>query len=411
MGRTLIEKIIGSHTDQKVRPGNIVWMDLDVRSARDFGGGNVVANYHRHYGDQPVADVEKTFFTFDCNAPANTIPYAQNQRACREFAREQGIKVFDVDSGIGTHVLLEEGKITPGCTAVGTDSHFNIMGAAGAFGQGMGDSDIAYAFRYGRTWFEVPQSIKVTLEGQPSIFATARDVVFAVLRHFGSSGALGRAVELYGPAIDELDLSGRITVASQGTEMGAISLLLTPTDAVLEELSRGPDSQMKAVTADDDAEYEQTHTINVEGLGPLMAAPPSPTNIVEVKEVENRKVDAVFIGSCTNGRYEDIVAAAKVLKGSRVADGVNVFVVPSSRKIFMRLLSEGWLEALMAAGAVVSNPSCAGCASGQIGMTGSGETMVSTSNRNYKGKQGAGNTYLASPVTAAKCALAGCIKT
>ena len=407
MGQTIIEKLIARHTSEEVKPGKIVWMDLDVRSARDFGGANVTKNFISHYGEDRVGDKEKTFFTFDCNAPANTIPYAENQQLCRKFAHEQGIKLYDVSTGIGSHVLIEEGKVRPGGTVVGTDSHFNIMGAVGAFGQGMGDSDIAYAFRYGRTWFEVPKTIKVTLKGTPSSNATARDITFAVLRHFGSSGALGKAVEIYGEAVDSLNLSGRITLASQGTEIGAISILLSPSQELLSELEEICGEPVDGIEADKDAKYCEEHVIDVEGLCPLTACPPSPTNINEVSKLSDVKVNAVFIGSCTNGRYEDLKAASKILKSNTVAPGVNLFVVPSTMATFKRLLAEGDITNFITAGAVVSNPSCAGCASGQIGMTGTGEVMLSTSNRNYKGKQGNGMTYLVSPVTAALSAISG----
>ncbi|MFA4987310.1 MAG: aconitase family protein, partial [Candidatus Brocadiia bacterium] len=238
MGHTIVEKIMKAHSGVDARPGDLVWIDLDVRSARDFGGASVVKNFSSNYKGEKVADAAKTFFTFDCNAPANTIPYAENQRSCRLFAKEQGIKVFDVIRGIGSHVLIEEGLVPPGCTVVGTDSHLNIMGAVGAFGQGMGDADIAYAFRNGRTWFEVPESVKVVLDGVPPAGITARDITFAVMRPFGSDGALDKVVEVYGPCIDRLDLAGRITLSSQGTEIGAIAVIVPPNEHLLDELYR-----------------------------------------------------------------------------------------------------------------------------------------------------------------------------
>ena len=223
-GQTLIQKIFTAHTapGASVNPDDIIWLDLDVRTARDFGGANVVKNYREHYGDAPVADPVRTFFTFDLVVPPSNIPYANNQQLCREWARTQGVRVFDVNAGIGSHVAIEEGLVQPGSTFVGTDSHLNILGAVGAFGQGMGDQDIAFAFKTGRTWFEVPPTMKVILKGELHPPCTARDLTLAVMRDLGSSGALGRAIEFYGPAIDALDLAGRITLASQVTEMGGI---------------------------------------------------------------------------------------------------------------------------------------------------------------------------------------------
>jgi len=404
-GKTIIEKIIQAHSRESVEPGKIVWMDLDVRTARDFAGANVVQNYREHYGDAPLDDVSKTFFTFDCVVPANTIPYANNQHICRLWAREKGIKVYDVDAGIGSHVAIEEGLAVPGCTFVGTDSHLNILGAIGAFGQGMGDQDIAFAFKTGKTWFEVPPTMKVIIEGAVVYPCTARDLTLAVLGQLGSSGALGRAVEFYGPAIDALGLAGRITLASQLTEMGGIIGFIPPSTG--KETRFFPKNLVSEVYADPDAEYIETVLVDITGLKPLVACPPNPANVKPVRQVAGTRVDSVFLGSCTNGRFEDFAAVAEVVQGQRIQPWVMASVVPATRRVYERMLHEGLIATLFEAGFIISNPGCGGCASGQIGMTGRGQVQVSTSNRNFRGKQGAGDTYLASPVTAAWAALKG----
>jgi len=404
-GKTIIEKIIQAHSRESVEPGKIVWMDLDVRTARDFAGANVVQNYREHYGDAPLDDVSKTFFTFDCVVPANTIPYANNQHICRLWAREKGIKVYDVDAGIGSHVAIEEGLAVPGCTFVGTDSHLNILGAIGAFGQGMGDQDIAFAFKTGKTWFEVPPTMKVIIEGAVVYPCTARDLTLAVLGRLGSSGALGRAVEFYGPAIDALGLAGRITLASQLTEMGGIIGFIPPSTG--KETRFFPKNLVSEVYADPDAEYIETVLVDITGLKPLVACPPNPANVKPVRQVAGTRVDSVFLGSCTNGRFEDFAAVAEVVQGQRIQPWVMASVVPATRRVYERMLHEGLIATLFEAGFIISNPGCGGCASGQIGMTGRGQVQVSTSNRNFRGKQGAGDTYLASPITAAWTALKG----
>jgi 3-isopropylmalate/(R)-2-methylmalate dehydratase large subunit len=409
-GRTVIQKIFAAHSsgDAPVEPGSIIWLDLDVRSARDFAGANVVKNYRSHYGDQPVADKHKTFFTFDLVVPPSNIPYANNQQICRTWAREQGVKVYDVDAGIGSHVAIEEGLAYPGSTFVGTDSHLNILGAIGSFGQGMGDQDIAFAFKTGKTWFEVPPTMRVLVHGEVKPPCTARDLTLAVLGRLGSKGALGRAIEFYGPAIEALDLAGRITLASQVTEMGGIIGFITPADEILAfARQRVGQDDLTAVVADDDAEYVETVELDLTGLEPLIACPPNPANVVPVREVTGRRIDSVFFGSCTNGRYEDFAAVADVVRGQRVAPWVMATVVPATRTVYRQMLRSGVLETLFDAGFIVSNPGCGGCASGHLGMTGEGQVQISTSNRNFPGKQGAGDTYLASPVTAAWCALAG----
>jgi len=424
MGKTIIEKILGAHVsggahasgaearpDGDVAPGEIVWIDLDVRSARDFGGANVVKNFEREYPGEKVHDRKATYFTFDCNAPANTIPYANNQQVCRDFGRAQGVRVFDVDAGIGSHVLLEQALCVPGATVVGTDSHMNILGAVGAFGQGMGDQDIAYAFRWGRTWFEVPPSMKVVLHGTPGPDATAKDLTLAVLKTLGSRGGLGRAIEFSGAAVESLDLAGRITLASMATEMGAIAGLIVP-DGRIEKFFLGRGAKSSAITVhrpDDDARYVEEVAIDVNGLGPMVARPGSPADVVPVAEAAGGRISSVFIGSCTNGRFEDFKAAADVLEGRRIKEGVMMRLAPATREVFGRLLEEGVVETFFKAGAIMSHQGCGGCASGQLGMTGAGEVQVSTSNRNFKGKQGDGDTYLASPATADASAVAGCL--
>lgn len=408
MGRTVIEKIFVAHSQDEVAPGKVIWLEIDVRSARDFAGANVVQRFREAFPGARVDDPDRTFFTFDCNAPANTIAYAQNQQICRLFAREQGIRVYDVNSGIGSHVLIEEGLAVPGATVVGTDSHLNIMGAVGAFGQGMGDVDIAYVFRTGRTWFEVPPTMKVVVKGRYEYPTTAKDLTLALVGRLGSRGALGKAVEIVGEEVEALDLAGRITLASMATEMGAIISFLPPSEEVLafaKEASGQED--LTYPTPDSDASYVETVELDVTGLRPKIAAPPRPDNVHDVADLEGEPVQSVFVGSCTNGRYEDIRLVAEILKGRKVAPGVMLKVAPATRRVWGRLLKEGWLEVLYEAGAIITHPSCAGCAQGQIGMTGEGEVQLSTGNRNFPGKQGKGPTYLCSPATAAASALQG----
>jgi len=409
MGKTFIEKIISKHSNDPVIPGAIIWLDLDLRTARDFGGASVVKNFNANYPNQTVNDVKKTFFTFDCNVPANNIPYANNQHICRKFADKHDIKVYDVNSGIGSHVNIEEGQAIPGATVVGTDSHLNILGAVGVLGQGMGDQDIAFAFKTGKTWFEVPFSIKVMVKGGYKYPTGAKDLALKMLEVFGSNGALGLSMEYYGKTIDKLDLAERITLASMATEMGAIISFIPPSKPVLKYLSKIAGSDLQAISADPDASYTKIIEVDVENLEPLIACPYSPSNVKKVKEVAGRRIDSVFIGSCTNGRFEDFKAAAKLLAGKKIASHVMAKAVPATHQVYAEMLKTGVLKTLFEAGFIISQPGCGGCASGQIGMTGKDEVQISTSNRNFKGKQGDGDTYLASPLTAAASALKGVI--
>lgn len=405
MGKTLIEKIIGSHAGQQVQPGDIVDVTIDVRAARDFGGANVVKNLREHA--LPVVDPSRTVFTFDCNPTGSDQKYAANQHLCRQFAREWGIPVYDIDAGIGTHLAIDEGLVVPGSTFVSTDSHANILGAIGAFGQGMGDVDIAQAFAFGKVWFKVPPSVKVILRGRPSPRATAKDLTLALLRHFGANGLLGYAAEIYGEVADRLNLSERITVSSMATEMGAIIAFFPPNEEVLDYCRRASGREVEGVYADPDARYEDVVEVDVEGLEPLISRPGHPEDVVEVREVAGTPVDSVFIGSCTNGRLEDLRQAAEILRGRKVAPGVVLKIVPTTDAIWRKAMENGLLAVFKEARALVSNAGCGGCAAGQVGQNGPGEVTVSTGNRNFAGKQGKGEVYLASPAVAAASAVAG----
>ena len=407
---TIIEKIIQNHAKtSQIQPGDVVWVDVDYRSARDFGGPNVVKQLEKNFPDKPLLDPKQTYFTFDTNAPANTIGYANNQHKCRMFARKYGATLFDVNAGIGTHVAIEKGLVRPGFTAVGTDSHFNILGAVGAFGQGMGDMDIAFIFRTGKTWFEVPETIRVDLDGVPGENVTAKDLALFLLRELGTDKALGKVVEIYGEAVEKLDLAGRITVCSDATETGAITFFLPPSDDVTKYYQGRFGVNVSQPVADDDAEYSAKYRLDVSGLTPMISPPPSPNGARPVNEFNHVKVDSVFIGSCTNGRWEDFRAAADALRGQKIQPNVMLKMVPTTREVYERILEDGTMTDLVKAGAIVTHPGCGGCASGQIGMTGEGEVQVSTSNRNFRGKQGLGDTYLAGPRTAAWTALRGYI--
>ena len=385
-----------------------MWIGIDVRSARDFGGANVVKNLRANYGSPYVDDAEKTYFTFDCNVPARDTGYAENQQVCRIFARETGVRVFDVRAGIGSHVCLEQGIAKPGQIVVGTDSHLNILGCVGCFGQGMGDKDIAYVFATGRNWFEVPETMKITLEGRVAFPVTAKDVTLEVLRRLGSAGALGKVIEFEGEGAESLSFSGKITLSSMATEMGAIAAFLPVDRKTLSFLrKRSGEGSIKPVKADGRAAYADRLTIDVSKLQPLAACPPSPENVRTVSEIAGTRVDTGFLGSCTNGRFEDLVHAASILEGRRIKEGVSLRIVPATDEVFERMVKEGLLKIFMEAGALVSNAGCSGCASGQIGMVGKGEVQLSTSNRNFAGKQGKGDTYLVSPAVLAASMIEG----
>ncbi len=407
---TLLEKILAAHSKYAVlRPGEIADIEIDCRVARDFGGANVVKNLRDF--SLAINDPGKTYFTFDCNPTGSDQKYAVNQHICRLFARENGIKVFDINAGIGTHILIEEGYVHPGSTVVSTDSHANILGAIGAFGQGMGDMDIAAAWHNGKVWFKVPSSVKINLAGMIPQDVSSKDIVLNLLKIFGANSLLGYSIEMYGESVDNLDLDDRITISSMATEMGAIIILFPPTKAVIDYCSKLSEIKFEPFFADEDAYYEKTFSIDVTGFKPMVSRPGEPHDTVNISEVAGRKIDSAFIGSCTNGRMSDMNKAAAVLKNRKVAPGVVLKIVPATDEIWKQCLKEGLIDVFKKAGALVSNAGCAGCAAGQVGQNGPGEVTVSTGNRNFPGKQGKGNVYLASPEVVAASAVAGYITT
>lgn len=410
MTLTLIEKILANHSGRdKVSPGDIVDIEIDVRVARDFGGANVVKNLLDN--GLKVDDVTRTFFTFDCNPTGSDQKYAENQQFCRLFAREEGIKIYDINEGIGTHLIIEEGIAVPGATVISTDSHANILGAIGAFGQGMGDQDIAAAWASGKSWFKVPKSIKLTLTGKRPENIHAKDIVLNMLSKFGANTLLGYSVELYGESVDELTLDERITISSMATEMGAIIVLIPPSDDVMKYCEAASGRKLEKIEADADAVYDQELELDISGFKPMVSRPGHPDDTVDIDNVRKTKIDSAFIGSCTNGRFEDMTIVADILKGRKLAPGVVLKIVPSTDAVWNECLDAGYIKIFKDAGALVSNAGCAGCAAGQVGQNGPGETTVSTGNRNFAGKQGKGKVFLASPAEVAASAVAGFITT
>ncbi len=408
MGKTIIQKIFEKHSTQEAKIGDIIDIEIDVRVARDFGGANVVKNLEEN--NLSVDDPEKTFFTFDCNPGGCDQKYAANQHICRRFARKNNIKVYDINQGIGTHLVIDEGIAKPGGTIISTDSHANILGAIGAFGQGMGDKDIAHAWGHGKIWFKVPPTLKIVLKGKPGEKTSAKDVVLKMLEKLGANGLLGYACEIYGEYIDDLTLDGRITIASMATEMGGVIIFFPPNKNVL-DFYKKMNVTVEPVYADDDAGYEKTIEIDISDLKPMISRPGHPEDVVKVNELKNVKVDSGFIGSCTNGRISDMRQAAEILKNKKIAPDRVLKIVPSTDKLWKQCLEEGLIKIFKEAGALVGSAGCAGCAAGQIGQTGEFEVELSTGNRNYTGKQGKGDVYLTSPATVAASLVSGYINT
>jgi 3-isopropylmalate/(R)-2-methylmalate dehydratase large subunit len=409
--KTIIEKILSEHSGQDAWAGDRVWADLDLAVVRDFGGPNVVLEYEKQMGDKPVWDPQKIAMTFDYQAPAKVVQVANNQRICREFAAKHGIPhVFDVNTGIGQHVLLEQGMILPGGVVIGTDSHMNLLGAVGSFSSGMGTTDVAAAWATGRLWFRVPETIKITFKGTYDYPTSAKDLTLFLLSKINTSKTIYKALEFYGQPIDSLSLAGRLTLASMVTEMEGKVGFIIPDKGILNWIGERADREVQAVLPDRGASYWEEWEFDISGLEPLIACPDRPDNVKPVREVAGTRVDEVFIGSCTNGRFEDLLVAAEVLErmGGKVAPDVRMIVTPATTEVAMQAVEAGLYETFIKADAMVTNQGCSLCTIGHHGVLAEGDVLVSTSNRNFKGKLGkGGQVYLASPAVAAATAVKG----
>ncbi len=410
-GKTIVEKVLSEHSGQDAWAGDRVWADLDLAVVRDFGGPNVVLEYERQMGDKPVWDPLKIAMTFDYQAPAKIVQVANNQRICRQFAAKHGFPhVFDVNSGIGQHVLLEHGMILPGSVVIGTDSHMNLLGAVGSFSTGMGTTDVTAAWATGRLWFRVPETIKITFTGTYDYPAAAKDLTLFLLSKIDSSKTIYKALEFYGQAVDALTLAGRLTLASMVTEMEGKIGFIIPNEEILTWIGERADRKVEAVVSDRDASYLEEWEFDIGELEPLIACPDRPDNVRPVREVVGTSVDEVFIGSCTNGRLEDLRVAADVLEkmGGKVAPGVRMIVTPATTEVAIQAVETGLYEAFIKAGAMVTNQGCSLCTIGHHGVLAEGDVLVSTGNRNFRGKLGKGGlAYLASPAVAAATAVKG----
>lgn len=410
-GKTIIEKILSEHSGEDAWAGDRVWADLDLAVVRDFGGPNVVLEYEKQMDDEPVWDPQKIAMTFDYQAPAKVVQVANNQRICREFAAKHGIPhIFDVNSGVGQHVLLEQGMILPGSVVIGTDSHMNLLGAVGSFSSGMGTTDVAAAWATGRLWFRVPESIKITFKGSYDYPASAKDLTLFLLSKIDTTKTIYKALEFYGEPIDALSLAGRLTLASMVTEMEGKIGFIIPDEDILAWIGERAGRKVDAVLPDRDASYWEEREFDIDGLEPLIACPDRPDNVRPVREVAGTHVDQVFVGSCTNGRFEDLRVAAEVLKrmGGKIAPHVRMIVTPATTEVAMEAVEAGLYETFIKAGAMVTNQGCSLCTIGHHGVLAEGDVLVGTGNRNFRGKLGKGSeAYLASPAVAAATAVKG----
>lgn len=408
MGKTIVEKILSRASGRDVNADDIVVAEVDAAVAHD-GTAPLAIEAFREMGGKKVWNPHRIVLVIDHIAPSASEGTSSLHVMMRRFSREQGIKLYDVGNGICHQLMLEGGHVRPGAVVVGADSHTCTYGAVGAFSTGIGSTEMAAVFISGRLWFKVPRTLKFYIEGRSPDFVTPKDIILHILGEVGADGANYRAIEFAGPVVERMDVSGRMTLCNMAVEMGAKVGMVEPDEKTSTYFRENFGAEVEAIRSDDDATYEDVLKFDVSGLEPQVACPSSVDNVKPISEVEGVEVDQVFLGSCTNGRLEDLRQAAEVLRGAEVRDGVRVLIVPASRRVYLQALREGLIEVFLRAGCTVCNPGCGPCPGGHMGVLAPGEVCLSTSNRNFVGRMGSAEAkiYLASPLTAAASAITG----
>ncbi len=407
------EKILARASGRReVSPGEIVEANVDAAMINDITGPLTIEAF-RKVGVEKVWDTKKIVMVLDHQVPADSAEAAKLHKIMREFAREQGILYFyDVGfGGICHQVMVEKGHVRPGELIVGADSHTCTYGALGAFGTGIGSTEMAAVFATGRIWLKVPETIKFNVAGEFQRFVGAKDLILNIIGQIGADGAAYKAIEFDGPAIKNMDISDRMTLCNMAVEAGAKTGIINPDRKVIAYIKNRIGNPIKPLKSDEDAKYEEVIDVDVSPLEPQVACPSSVDNVKAVSEVEGTPIDQAFIGSCTNGRIEDLRLAAKIVRGKKIKEGVRFIVAPASCEIYLQALKEGLLEMLAKAGACICNPTCGACFGGHMGLLADNETCISSSNRNFIGRMGSpkAKIFLASPATVAASTLKGVI--
>ena len=408
MGKTIAEKIIGEHAEKDVSAGDLAVVKVDLCLLQD-GTGPLAVRELQKLGMEKVHNPKGTVLFIDHSSPSPRAELSNDHVLLRQFARKTGAVLSDVGCGI-CHQVMAEDYVCPGDILIGSDSHTCTAGALGAFATGMGSTDVAIAMALGKTWLRVPDSFKIQVTGKLANSVFPKDVILYIIGLIGADGADYRSLEFCGDTIDNMDMSGRLTLCNMAIEAGAKAGIVASDDVTFEYLKEyGRPDKFRKIAPDNDAVYEKVIEIDAEKLSPMIAFPHTVDNVKSVEEAKGIKIHQVFLGSCTNCRIDDLRIAAKILKGKKVHPDVRLLVTPASKKVYLQASKEGLLDILVEAGAAISSPGCAVCCGIHEGILADGEVCVATSNRNFLGRMGNPKSfvYLASPATATISALTG----
>lgn len=412
MGLTLVEKVISQNAGAQVTAGNVAVCSVDTIMIHDGTGILTLDEFSRlEQNGLSLTNPEKTLVVLDHTGPCSRIELASAHIRLRQFARENNAVLYEVGEGI-CHQILIERWAKPGIIVLGADSHTTTSGAMGALGTGMGSTDVAVAMALGKNWFKVPETIMVNLSGKLPKGVYAKDIILNLAKILGSDGATYKVLEFSGSGIGEMGMSERFTMSNMAIELGAKSGMF-PSDEITKSYLKGQNREKDWVSLypDSDAQYEKEININLEELEPMVAKPHSVDNVCSISEIKGKPVEQIFLGSCTNGRLEDLAVAAKIIRGKRIAESTRMYVMPASVQVYKDALKAGYISDFIDFGAVVLPTGCGPCSGVHLGLLGEGENCLSTTNRNFKGRMGSPKSfvYLASPAVAASSALTGVI--
>ncbi len=406
--KTIAEKILSAHAGKDLKAGDFAVCSVDFTFGQD-GTSSIIIDRIKELG---VTKLKTDFcMVIDHSAPSPSEGVSRVHKKMRNFAEEYKSDIFDIGCGVCHQVIPESGRVLPGNLVLGADSHTCTYGALGAFSTGVGSTDLAIALATGKNWFKVPETIKITVKGRLSKGVFAKDIILYIIKEIKADGATYKAVEFCGPVIDKMDMAGRFTMCNMAVEMGAKAGFM-PQDKITIDWLKAHGvkaSKIKPVSADKEARYEKIFKFDISRLKSQVASPHSVDNVRPALELKGKKIDEAFLGTCTNGRLQDLKIAAKILKGKRVAAGVKLIIAPSSRKVFLEALRLKLVDIFVKAGAVIVAAGCGPCVGTHNGVPADAEVVISTANRNFKGRMGNPESfiYLGSPATAAATALTG----
>lgn len=409
----ITEKILSAKAGHEVTPGEIIEIPVDLAMSHDGTSPPAIKTFEKI--SNKVWDSEKIAIIFDHNIPANTIGSAEFQKVCRNFINEQNItKNFIHGEGICHQVVPEMGLVEPGKVIVGADSHTCTYGAFGAFSTGMGATDLAMVWATGKTWFMVPQAIKINVTGKLNEYIAPKDIILNIIGNVGIAGATYKTAEFTGETIENMGVEGRATMCNMAIEMGAKNGIMEPNNEVIQYIcqkTNKKESELNIVRSDKDAVYEKELDFDISDLEPQIACPNDVDNVKDISKIDGTSIDQCLIGSCTNGRLSDLKEAAEILKDHEIDDSVRLLILPASREIYKEAMHLGFIDTFIDAGAIICNPGCGPCLGGHMGVLSKGESCISTTNRNFKGRMGdpKSEVYLSSSKVVAASAITGVI--